>query len=1108
LAEPKPVLTPTEVQALRDWTSIVQHSYTTGTPIVQPGSGATPTLQVVATQQEASQPIVVGAVPSTGELILKDPQTGSLYFKKGTPAQVSSTAATIEATGKAPPTPYVPPLGETPDRPIAGTPTPEYLQKIEDYNTAVTQSVTIGDDGQSYVSDEDYSRLQGMAEDLDRVEVYDYKGSTVVITGEQATQLATLTGKDQFNLMESAGLIPEGSTYAPSEEDEAKGWGYLPPWIIRQQEKAREQAGEALKAQAEFKVGHQELPDGNYIPLDQWSQLSLRQKAAAMEGGWDALEGETAKIQAEGAFEGWNYKKIVEDTSLSPEMKERLIEQYYPGAPVLEGRTEYTFALAEAMEDPDYKAGEDLPPWFEEHREIVIETAFDPTLVKELALSAIPVYGTIRTWNSVGTAGKALGVIADLLWILPFVGGVSAGVRAGSSVAGRGWIGTATRSAKSMAIAEIKAPITAVMHPIRTAKGVLQPFETVFRPSALPLSGLEMRFSTQRIPMVGSRQGTMELRDSVLDTWIKSGKAEGRIAPSVGEEITTTITTPMALERLGPSMTHGTPDVRPFLSGAVADVGREGGVFLSPTLHTRFTISSAFGDVPEGGMRGAVIIRDQRVLSEIVSSQKIYKGMAEIEGKLPPKVNIPKPSQILMTRDSGGDKLALLIIGKPLSPTEIAKFKLVGSADLVRTIFKPTATIKSTSAKIGSKVDDLADINKELDALAELELEYARVGASRAIQLSTTRARITMLSRQRDVLQAEVRRALTSEGEYSVVNATDESVFTDYSPVEPPRVSASMRRDIEPVVAVTNRGRVNVVAVDRTMPLISDRGRVPPPIEDARVFPVVPEGERMPVELDDRIPTPLIPSRPPPPILDRRPPPGRPPRKPPPPVPPRVPPLVPEVPLPPEPPVVPIPPRFADDEPKREEFQKVPLGSIVWKHGWTWKVLPPPYDVNRIISLPKDVIPEGTTKFATGTGSAKATLQVIGGEVVPTNVDADLGIMDVHIRTDGKKSWMWFDSGGEQTVVGRSMASPTRGVTVTGKPEGRKYEERIGAERYRESPVSLMDEEESVGFVSSGRSPRRGGRSRVSVPDDGSSMFDRYYLGHRLPDRDVKGMVR
>lgn len=201
----------------------------------------------------------------------------------------------------------------------------------------------------------------------------------------------------------------------------------------------------------------------------------------------------------------------------------------------------------------------------------------------------------------------------------------------------------------------------------------------------------------------------------------------------------------------------------------------------------------------------------------------------------------------------------------------------------------------------------------------------------------------------------------------------------------------------------------------------------------------------------------------------------------------------------PPPPPTPFMLPFWDDEQVKEwERKGYPAGTIAWRQGMFWKVIPPPYDTKRPINLSH--APKGAKKFATGEKSAYKTIQVLGG-VPPKNVSVDLGWADVFISSESEDmTRIVFKSGGEQTVVGESIPSTTKGVTVKGKPELSEETDIEYYERSRKPTLSEAIEKESR--------PVRGRRvynTKKSVYN--TADYDRYYLGHKLPEPEIGANV-
>jgi hypothetical protein len=364
------------------------------------------------------------------------------------------------------------------------------------------------------------------------------------------------------------------------------------------------------------------------------------------------------------------------------------------------------------------------------------------------ALGMIPVVGTVALWDKMEPWEKGVSIALDLAVLIPFVGEISAGVRGGASVG---------RAFGRAVISEVKAPFTAIAHPIETMKAGVMPIETLLRGDKVPLTALEIRTNTVRLPIadIGSAKDTMAARDILVDRAIRGDKPSIIIADKQIELSSTALH-----EVVIPAAVHATPDVRPFIEGVTVQGTREGGLFVSPTLHTRFTSASAFGDLPEGGIKGAVIIRDENVLSKLQPTGKIYRGSAEMEKVLPEGVTLPAASQMLMTRNVANEPLALVVIGTPFTASEIAKMKLVGAADLVTDIFRPAITVAGKA----SKYDELIGLGREAKILGN-EIKVARAEGKESSLIEKMRNELTALDDEARI------RATAIDREYAASNA-------------------------------------------------------------------------------------------------------------------------------------------------------------------------------------------------------------------------------------------------------------------------------------------------------------------------------------------------
>jgi hypothetical protein len=106
---------------------------------------------------------------------------------------------------------------------------------------------------------------------------------------------------------------------------------------------------------------------------------------------------------------------------------------------------------------------------------------------------------------------------------------------------------------------------------------------------------------------------------------------------------------------------------------------------------------------------------------------------------------------------------------------------------------------------------------------------------------------------------------------------------------------------------------------------------------------------------------------------------------------------------------------------------KYPDGTIAWKMGDVYKIIPPPYTLVKPIT--SKYPPRGMTKTK---GSPQETLTFIGGKLPFKNVSFDLGVTDGFI--DVKSKTIRFTGKGLRTDVGVRVVGPARGITLGHRP--------------------------------------------------------------------------
>lgn len=104
---------------------------------------------------------------------------------------------------------------------------------------------------------------------------------------------------------------------------------------------------------------------------------------------------------------------------------------------------------------------------------------------KTMGVGLIPVYGTMKFWDKASPAMNAVGVITDIALFIPFVNGVSAGVKSGLSI-GRATLKATMATSRGVVV----APYSIVRHPVATAKSMIAPIEVLISKNRMPLATL------------------------------------------------------------------------------------------------------------------------------------------------------------------------------------------------------------------------------------------------------------------------------------------------------------------------------------------------------------------------------------------------------------------------------------------------------------------------------------------------------------------------------------------------------------------------------------------------------------------------------------------
>lgn len=488
---------------------------------------------------------------------------------------------------------------------------------------------------------------------------------------------------------------------------------------------------EAMQAEkAAFEANHIILPDGNAITVDEWNELPEKyQHIALTDGAKASIEAIDADNQAAEEAQQQTQQAEVKEVPSVDDFKEKYFADHgwnadrtaitRQGGPMAEKLKEYDSRLNQMTDAYRAQYGE----------EAFIESGLAKVGNTGIIAAEIIVPGvySIRHWNELTPAEKALSIGIDALTIIP--------VAKGAGMAARE-VGTAERAlrlkaAAKGAVSELLAPVnparqydTAVdiaLHPVQTAKtagkNLLSIVEDIAHPKKIPEAVITTSNGTVRLRVseTTSAEEAMEIRDKLMQT-AKGGEKPVVEADGVRYELNTS---PL-MKEAGGGLAHATGQGEKFEKGAIVKVKydaagnlmppSEQGLFMSNEPLPRFAGTSAFGKT---GEKAAIIIVSPETAKKAVSSEKLYKSsqglVAEMESKFKVGTEIPAPKQKLFTRVGPEANRVEIYLEKPLSTMQIAKLKALGIAETIKAPFKPPITITGR-AKTAEEVKELSKI--------------------------------------------------------------------------------------------------------------------------------------------------------------------------------------------------------------------------------------------------------------------------------------------------------------------------------------------------------------------------------------------------------------
>jgi hypothetical protein len=137
-------------------------------------------------------------------------------------------------------------------------------------------------------------------------------------------------------------------------------------------------------------------------------------------------------------------------------------------------------------------------------------------LAKELALSSIPVYGTIRSWDEMSGTWKVVSIGADVLSVIPFAIGIYAGARVASESGAMARVMGGLKTIPNLAIGEALGPVASLKRPFEF--GI-----TAIRPSYIPLRSMATEAATKRVEFTPSQLLRMRAKGVTEQDIINAG---------------------------------------------------------------------------------------------------------------------------------------------------------------------------------------------------------------------------------------------------------------------------------------------------------------------------------------------------------------------------------------------------------------------------------------------------------------------------------------------------------------------------------------------------------------------------------------------------------
>jgi len=224
--------------------------------LIMPPTGPSP---VVSEPASATSPVVIGTMPSTGEVLVKDTD-GNMYWKPGTAEQITAfdLLMTQYPEGNFTSPVYIPPTGIDTAQPAAGSLAGEDPLRALDNKWGIL--IVEDSDGQlTFVgTEEQWNQYQQdvQAAELSTVLVYNYRGNVIEMPFRELQGMSDLVGEEQYAKAVELGILPEGK-FIPGETPDK--WSYVPQWQV--------------EAQNNFEATHTRVGDNQWLPNEALEEI-------------------------------------------------------------------------------------------------------------------------------------------------------------------------------------------------------------------------------------------------------------------------------------------------------------------------------------------------------------------------------------------------------------------------------------------------------------------------------------------------------------------------------------------------------------------------------------------------------------------------------------------------------------------------------------------------------------------------------------------------------------------------------------------------------------------------------------------------------------------